>query len=241
MYHYSIAPTVPAFRDKLSVCKQLGVCHLELPGEIDGVPFDALTPAALEDSRILLIRAGVRIIISEVSCPLTDDAALRRFMNAAHLLHVESVRLPVPTCGDDEYLRTAATVGKYAQSYGIGLLVSNDTGSFLSTDEGVTQAVRTLSAYDCGAIFDVAAYGKLVYPFFGALYKSHIKNLIRVVRVGDLNPDGSPATLGQGTCGLCECISLLLARSFDGYFSVSGDADTCRTQLHVLRELLIRM
>ena len=231
MYHISIAPDrVEAFSDKLALCRALGVVNLELPGELDGIPFSELTSAQLEAARETLIDTGIRIVVAAISADPADDAALRRFFNAAYELHVESVLLPVPT-QDSAAAYAAAWTGaaRYAQAYGMGLLVSNDPETFLKTDAGVTEVVRALEAYDCGAVFDGAAYQRTgVYPFFGACYSSHIKNRIRVLRIGDLDKDYNPVPLDHGITGLREVTSLLLARSFDGYFSLPQD-DLLRT------------
>lgn len=226
MYHISIAPDrIPAFADKLALCRALGISSLELPGCIDDMPFSELSPAALEAARETLIDTGVRVVISLLSADPADDAALRRFFNAAYELHVESVLLPVPVQDSAEaYAKAWTTAARYAQAYGMGLLVSNDPDTFLKTDAGVTEAVRALEAYDCGAVFDGVAYQKTgVYPFFGACYSSHIKNRIRVLRIGDVDKDYKPVALDHGITGLREVTSLLLARSFDGYFSLAQD------------------
>ena len=103
----------------------------------------------------------------------------------------------------------------------LGVLTSNDVPRGLMNEEEV---VRALEAYDCGAVFDGVAYQKTgVYPFFGACYSSHIKNRIRVLRIGDLDKDYNPVPLDHGITGLREVTSLLLARSFDGYFSLPQD------------------
>ena len=124
----------------------------------------------------------------------------------------------------EAYVKTWTTAARYARAYGMGLLVSNDPDTFLKTDAGVTEAVRGLEAYDCGAVFDGVAYQKTgVYPFFGACYSSHIKNRIRVLRIGDVDREYRPVPLDHGITGLREVTSLLLARSFDGYFSLVQD------------------
>ncbi len=227
MYHYSIAPDlIPTLSDKLALARALGVTNLELPGTLDGVPFDKLSPATLEAARETLIDSGLRVVLATISADPADDAAMRRFFNAAYTLHVESVLLPVPAAGDvDAYIADFTPAARYARCYGMGLLVSNDPASFLSTDAGVTRVVRAFDAYDCGAVFDAVSYQRTgVYPFFGACYGSHIKNRIRVLRMGDLYADNTPAPLTHGVCGLREVVSLLLARSFDGYFSIRQDA-----------------
>ncbi len=227
MYHISIAPgRTEGFADQLALCRRLGVVNLELDGTLDGVPFSELSAACLEDARAALIDSGVRIVLAAISADPRDDAALRRFFRAAFTLHVESVLLPVPAQGvtdAESFAECWTTAARYAKSYGMGVLVSNDAESFLSTDEALTAVVRALDRFDCGAVFDGVAYQKTgLYPFFGACYKSHIKNRIRVLRIGDLHADGTPARLDRGACGLREVTSLLLARSFDGYFSLSA-------------------
>ena len=227
MYHISIAPDrVTSFADKLALCRALGIYSLELPGDIDGMPFSELSPAALEAAREALIDTGVRVVVSLVSADPADDAALRRFFNAAYELHVESVLLPMPAQDDAAaYIAACRPAARLAQAYNMGLLVSNDTKTFLKTDDGVTEVLRGLADFDCGYVFDTVAYQKTgVYPFFGACYKSHSKNRIRVLRMGDLNAAGEAVPLDHGVCGLREVASLLLARSFDGYFSLAQDA-----------------
>ncbi|MEA4823358.1 MAG: hypothetical protein VB111_04500 [Clostridiaceae bacterium] len=249
MYHYSIAPDlIPALSDKLALARTLCVTNLELPGTLDGIPFDKLSPAALEAARETLIDSGVRVVLATISADPADDDAIRRFFNAAYTLHVESVLLPVPVTDDiGAYIAGFTPAARYAQCYGMGLLVSNDPASFLSTDAGVTQIVHAFDAYDCGAVFDTVGYQKTgVYPFFGACYGSHIKNRIRVLRMGDLYTDGTPAPLNHGVCGLREVTSLLLARSFDGYFSIRQDAsvtaaDDWAVLLHDTRQMLKNM
>ena len=247
MYHYSIAPHhIPALSDKLAFAQSLGVSNLELPGDIDGIPFDRLSPAQIESAREALIDSGVRVVLATLSADPADDAALRRFFNAAYELHAESILLPpAGALAPDAYAASLLPAARYARCYNMGLLVSNDPATALSTDAGVTQAVRALDAFDCGAVFDTAGYQKTgLYPFFGACYGSPIKNRIRVLRVGDLFSDGTPAPLAHGVCGIREVASLLLARSFDGYFSLcatSGAYDDWKLWLRDTRQMLKNM
>jgi|GEM_PF-2581844 len=247
MYHYSIAPKT-SFADDLKLCQALNVSNLESDGTLDGVLLSDLTPAVLEDTRETLISAGVRIVSAVLACDLTDDKALRRFFSAAHLLHIENVIAPAPVSDDlNAYIALCETPAKYAQSYGIGFLIANDPTSVLKEEKNVAQVVKALEKYDCAAVFDTAAYQKTgAYPFFGALYSSHIKNKIRMIRVGDLDREYKPVPLAHGICGVRECVSLLLARSFDGYFSLPAlydqkTADDWRVLLDDTKHMLINL
>lgn len=247
MYHYSIAPKA-SFSDAIKLCQTLNVPNMESDGTLDGVLLSDLTPAVLEDARETLISTGVRIVSADLACDLSDDTALRRFFAAAHFLHIENVIAPTPASDDlNAYISLCETPAKYAQSYGIGFLIVNDSDSVLKEEKNVAQVVRSLEKYDCAAVFDTAAYQKAgAYPFFGALYSSHIKNRIRMIRVGDLDREYKPVPLAHGICGVRECVSLLLARSFDGYFSLPAlydqkTADDWRVLLNDTRHMLINM
>lgn len=222
MYHYSIAPEL-GFAESIALCREIGVYNLEIDGTLDGVSLADLSPAAVQDYREALIDSGVRIVCAAIPAGLSDDA-LRRFFAAAYQLHVENVLAPKPESDDiDAYIALCTTPAKYAQSYGIGFLAVNEPDSILKTDDNVARVVRALAKYDCGSVFDTAAYQKTgAYPFFGALYSSHIKNRIRMIRLGDLDKSYAPVPFEHGICGLRECVSLLLARSFDGYFSLTA-------------------
>lgn len=225
MYHYSIRPeTAKTLSEKIALCRSLGVTNLEIGGTINGKPVACLTPAETEEARKALILFGVRIVSIDLSCDVTDKQALRAFLRNAHFLHAEAVRLPKPEDGESTEAWSAKcdTAVRWTASYGMKPLAANDTKSVFKEEKEVASVVRGWKDFGCECVFDTADYGRTgIYPFFGACYSSHAKNSIRFLGVGDLDRDGKPVLPACGVCGFREVTSLLLARSFDGYFSVA--------------------
>ena len=61
-----------------------------------------------------------------------------------------------------------------------------------------------------------------MHPFFHVFYASKLKNRVRFLRLNDsLYSTGEAMPLAGGNGEIKELISILLSRSFDGYFSVT--------------------
>lgn len=248
MFHYSIAPNgIKRYCDKIALCQVLCIPNLEIQGELDGILLDKLTDSDLESARQAFIHSGVRIVISSISANLFDDLSIRCFFRAAHRLHIENILLPAPCTNDlDAYIVNCMKIGKYAYSYGMGLLVTNYPAGILKEEASVAKVVRALEKYHCGILFDSSTYLEdKIAPFFGACYYSRAKDAIRVIRMNDQDWDGKEVLCNEGNGNMREISSLLLSRSFDGYFSLKQDRAVdirqWQLQLNAVRQMLVKI
>lgn len=222
MYRYSLNPTEQKLlSDKISMCRRLYVPALELDGTINGVGFADLSCDQTEDARQELIDAGVVVILAALNCPTNDDAAVRKWFHNAHFLGVENVLMPAPLKNEtmQDYVTRLEKPCAYAENYGMGSLLTHTKEGLLSTEAALTEAVKTVG--NVRTIVDPklqAAMGNSAYMH--CFYASRLKNSIYLVRVNDGMKDGTEKLPGQGVSQLRELVSLMLARRFDGYFSV---------------------
>ena len=223
MYRYSLNPTKHStLEEKIAVCRSLCIPALELDGTVDGTAFHAMTNDQIEDARQLLIGAGVAVVLAQLNCDLNDDAAVRSWFRTAQWLGVENVLFPAPAEGETEltYLARLERPFAYAKSYGMGRLLTHSKEGLLATEEGLTQVVKSLDG--AGVIVDPmlqAALGHSAY--MDCCYKSRLKNAIFMIRATDGLNTGEAMLPGAGVAQVREFVSLMLARSFGGYFSVA--------------------
>lgn len=223
MYRYSLNPTDQKFiSDKISMCRKLCIPALELDGTINGVGFADLSCDQTEDTRQELIDAGVVVVLAALNCPAEDDAAVRNWFHNAHFLGVENVLMPPPFENEtmQDYVTRLEKPCAYAENYGMGSFVTHTKEGLLSTEAALTEAVKTVG--NVRTIVDPklqAGMGNSAY--MNCFYASRLKNAISMVRVNDGMKDGAEKLPGEGVSQLRELVSLMLARNFDGYFSVS--------------------
>lgn len=249
MYRYSVKPACACtLEEKLAICKRLNITNLELGGRVDGVKIADMTPDQVENARAALIAAGVAPVSAKLSCCLCDDEAIRRWFQAAHFMGVEAVELPAPKDDDEAaYIESLRNPCAYAESYGMGILLGCKAESFLADDAGLTRVVKALAPAKVEIILDPyyhVSRGSSV--FWKGYYNSKLKNAVGMIRANDGTAAGEGYLPGQGAGDIRELMSLALARSYSGYFSIAAypgyeDAEKWEEVLAALRAELARM
>ena len=135
-----------------------------------------------------------------------------------------------------------------ARAYGIRILLENTADGPLSTDEGLEEVLAALAPEDAGWILDPRAIVRQRrHPFFHDFTRSKRKNDIAVLRLRDGRfGDGAPTPLAQGDAEIRELVSILLARSFRGPFSIVPDdpgpgLDGPRATLRAFQDILLAL
>ncbi len=210
MYKFSIA-----LDDNNS--ETYGITNWELKDGYFGAPLAAMTPDQIEDTRNLLLRKMVRIVLYSVQMPVSDYAAYVQFFRNAHLLRVENVQLCFDAIKDatDGEIRKVIAIG---EAFSIKILFGLEAAAMEKFDLARYSALRSPNT---GLIFDPNEYVKQhINPYLGMLYKMKLKGDIVFLRVCDMVYDSlTPVLPEQGNAEVKECVSNLLSRSFGGYFA----------------------
>ncbi len=211
MFKYSIA--LNTINDET-----YGIDNLELCDGVFGKPLYLLNGEETEEIRNLLISRRQRIVLYAVDMPLANRKDYVAFFRRAHLLNIENVKLTTPfTESDKENLDAIIDM---ARGMGMRLL-------FMPTKEnGMTfDSYRELKAEGTGLFLNPMEFvrqGKM--PFRGNFYKSKIKDDVRFVRMVDgIMGTDTIVPLEEGNSEVKECLSVLLARSYDGYVSIGTE------------------
>ncbi len=202
----------PDFAGKLQAAQALGIHNLETGDRIEGKRLDTLNGAETERLRDALIDANIRLVLLSTQIAADDHEALKQLFRRALQLDVEAVRMEVRADDDTGFAR------RLAESYSIDLCVENRADGAFPDEEKLWEAVRTRGVK---VIFNPLEIVKTErHPFFHAYYASHIKNDIGFLRICDgLYRVHEPVPLGHGCAEVKELTSIMLCRSFKGYFS----------------------
>ena len=224
MYKFSLAPTdalAPGFEDKLKLCDRTGCAYVELSDMIGGTFLGELDGDTIETMRGLLIDYGKVISLVTYTGSISDYARFRALLRNAHLLGVKAVKV---SCDDYDTLEAAlehiTECAQDAKCYGIRLCVENRHDSILQRNKDMELLVKK-AGENVYTIFNPICYAYMrAHPFFHEFYGSKLKNNIAILRVSDgLFCERKPTLPGQGNAEIKELASILLSRSFDGYFS----------------------
>ena len=249
MYQTSMDITpLGSFQEGLKASSSLGISNLETGSSFDSIPYWELDGNQTEEIRNLLIDYGKRIVLACFDYPLEKLTAYRSAFHRAHLLNVEQVKIIPPDgiqVGQEKTLSEIAQMGK---AYGIRVLFENSNSSLLRDDESMTDFYNQLAEQEIGFIYNPFEFVKgQHHPFFHMFYNSRLKNEIVFLRLCDgLYSSKTPTPLCRGNAEIKELISILLSRTYHGYFSLypylSGDplaayADTYQEFKEILKTL----
>ena len=224
MYKFSLAPSdhlAPGFEEKLIVCHQARCAYVELSDILDQVFIGDMDGDTIETMRNLLIDYGKTISLITYTGKITDRERFRALLRNAHLLGAKAIKV---TCEEYEAVGDAAAdireCALDAKCYGIRLCVENKHDSILARNKDMEQLVKQ-AGENVYTIFNPLCYAYMrAHPFFHEFYGSKLKNNIAVLRINDgLFCERKPALPGQGNAEIKELASILLSRSFDGFFS----------------------
>ena len=224
---HTISATIPDrltkdFSEKLRLLRSLNLHSLEISSA--AFPLEALSADKILDMRSRLIDEGCNIVLYQTAIRLSDRAAVTDMLRKAHLLGIQHVQ-------PDYVHNEAADIGFFlraASSMGINTLVENRTGSALDELPAIERFFREKEVDLPGLIFNPLEFVKLgKHPFFHVYYSSRLKNRIRMLRINDGLYTGGRSTFpGQGNGEVKELVAIMLARSYQGIFSItpaSGD------------------
>jgi len=224
MYKFSIAPPdalAPGFADKLNLCDQARCAYVELSDIINGTFLGDLDGENIETMRNLLIDYGKIISLITYTGELSDRERFRKLLRNAHLLGAKAIKV---SCDGYDSVQTAVAdvveCARDAKCYGICLCAENRHDSILSRNKDMELLVKS-AGENVYTIFNPLCYTYMrAHPFFHEFYGSKLKNNIAFLRVNDgLFCERRPMLPGQGNAEMKELASILLSRSFDGYFS----------------------
>ena len=224
MYKFSLAPSdslAPGFADKLALCEKTRCAYVELSDFVENTFLGDLDGDTIETMRNLLIDYGKMISLITYTGAIADRERFRKLLRNAHLLGAKAVK--VSCDGYDAVADAVADITECAldaKCYGIRLCVENRYDSVLSRNKDMEALVKG-AGDNVYTIFNPLCYAYMrAHPFFHEFYNSKLKNNITFLRVNDgLFCERRPELPGKGNAEIKELASILLSRSFDGYFS----------------------
>lgn len=216
MYNFSVEISdkiAPLFADKLEKASTLGVNNIEIWDVIDGTPIYKATGEQIEKIRDALVDSGKRIVLLTTKLDAGDSVNLNLLFRRALALNVKGIKI-APKESDD-----LTIVTKLSKAYGIPLLVENAAQSWIKDENVMHELVKNNE--NLSLIFNPFEFVKTQrHPFFHVYYSSKIKKRISFLRITDgLYTIHEPIMLHRGCAEVKELASIMLSRSFDGYFS----------------------
>mgnify|MGYP003764403645 CR=1 FL=1 len=227
-----------SFSEKLRFILEQHVMNLELYDNIDGVKFQDLTGEELNTFRNALIDANIKLICADMALGSDIKLTARALMT----LGCRYLRLLLPANIAPEALRAdIEKLSKICSCFGMTLLLENNADTLLSDDKSMTDCIFSSGAE---AIFNPREYVRIKrHPFFHMYYWSKLKNRIAILRVNDaLYSTGEYTPLACGNGEIKEMASIMLSRSFEGYFSfVARDESNVQSDIYDFKQLLKAM
>jgi|LFRM01.1.fsa_nt_gb sugar phosphate isomerase/epimerase len=241
MYKYSLLAgqaTGNNLSGKIEFAMKCGINDIELQDNF--LNLEIAAPALVNQYRNLLITTGARLLVYEAGSELNQKKAIEVFFAQAMQLSIKMVKIHPEQLTED----ALAYIAKTAAVYGVDIVIENKADELARSSD--LEAV--LNKYDSfGLIVNPQEYAVLRrHPFFNEFYKSKLKSKVRIIRVADAYfADGSPAMPGKGDAEIKELTSMMLSRSYDGYFSIivkaTDDLDSVTKSIEMFRNLLIEM
>lgn len=211
-----------------------------------GKPLEQCNGSEVEDIRCALIDSNKTIALLNTALPVAEAASYNTLFRKAHLLNVKNVRICLAGQAQPPEAAHVSEILKMAAAWNIGIVFQNDPETFFRDDASMTAFMKEL-AEPAAISFDPAGFVALSkHPFFHVFYGSKLKNRVRFLQLQDtLYADGAPTPLGGGNGEIKELISILLSRSYDGWFCITpyldGTPDGMGSSLQQYRQLLKTM
>lgn len=180
--------------------------------------------AEVEDIRCALIDSNKTIVLLHTQLPLADTAAYNTLFRKAHLLNVKNVRIHLAEQAPNA--DALSEILRMANAWNIGIVFQNNPQTFFRDDPSMTAFMKGLGGH-VAVSFDPAGFVALAkHPFFHVFYGSKLKNRVRFLQLQDtLYSNDEPMPLGGGNSEIKELISILLSRSYDGWFCITPYLD----------------
>jgi len=256
MYNFSVCISddiAESFEKKLQACAQLNVHNIEIEERFDGKALVALTGEEIESYRNMLITNSKIIACYSCSEPVKNFEYYKLLFRKAHLLYIKNIKIKnlydsSVYSSPEEFVRDFARIVQAGESFGIRVLIENQSGTELAEDSQITKIIKLINNNYLGLIFNPLEFVKLrKHPFFHVFYYSKLKNDIYFLRVNDgLYVNGTPVLPGEGNAEIKELASILLSRSFNGYFSFTPyfenkDLDTYKKVIGKFKKMLMEI
>jgi sugar phosphate isomerase/epimerase len=228
MFNFSLLvddSVASSLESKIHVCSELLIANMEITDGSEGASIAWMSGAELEGVRSLLIHCHKKIVLLEASRPPSDYEYYRQLFAKAYMLHVENIKVNVtgkePAEEAEKLTDALKALLPLAQSTGIRLVIENEASSIVSDDRKLTALYKSIKTANTGIVFNPLEYVRMkAHPFFHAFYNSKLKDEVRFLRIQDgLFQDGSAVLPGEGNAEVKEMASILLKRSYKGYFS----------------------
>lgn len=226
MYKFSLAPSdhlAPGFEEKLALCDRARCAYVEISDVAENRFLGDLDGDTVETMRGQLIDYGKIISLITYTGSISDRDGFRALLRSAHLLGAKAIKV---SCNEYDTVQAAvadlAECAQDAKCYGIRLCVENRHDSVLSRNKDMELLVKS-AGDNVYTIFNPLCYAYMrAHPFFHEFYGSRLKNNVAFLRVNDgLFCERKPMLPGKGNAEIKELASILLSRSFDGWFSFS--------------------
>ena len=216
MYRYSIA------LNNLQT-DRFGIQNLELTDGCFGLPLCDMNGDQLEDVRNTLITQLSRIVLYRTDMSVAEYDRYVRFFRHAHLLQVENVLLTCKAVHGASN-ETIAQIIRIAAAFSIRILFCFEAAYI---DEFNFDRYGQLRGEYTGIFYDPNEFTKQEQqPFRDILYKNKYNADIVFLRIEDmLYNTHTPMMLEKGNSQIKECASWLLARNYNGYFSLAAYGD----------------
>ena len=216
MYNFSIEVSdkvAKSFEDKLKFSTEVGINNIEIGDIIDGTPIYKMSGEQHEMVRDALIDHGKRIVLLTTTLDVNDKENLNLLFRRALVWNVRGIKI-IPKENDD-----LSFVKKLSRTYGIPLLFENNSKSFINHENVMQDLIKDdKKASLILNPFEFVCMQR--HPFFHVYYSSKIKNNISFLRITDgLYNEHTPIMLHHGCAEVKELASIMLSRSFDGFFS----------------------
>ena len=240
MYNFSIFvddSIAHDFAGKIQLCNKLLLGNMEISDKLEGEYVADIKGEQLDALRKLLITNNKKLVLLNSTRPVEEFEYFKELFRKAYILGVENVNVTIDLEDEDKemFSHNFKKICRVAQTYGIEVLIENRATSFLSNDKAIASFYDNIKTQNTGLIFNPLEYVKLKsHPFFHEFYNSKLKDDIIFLRVNDgLFVNGKPALPAQGNGEIKELASILLSRSFKGYFSFTPYFKKMDTNMYI--------
>jgi len=186
----------------------LGIKNIEIDKTYFGKALEEMSGKDIVSARERLIGDMEYVVLYTADGNLSDKQCEELFVNA-RALNVENISFKAAPESGWEIAK------KLARACNITLLFETYAGYDFAE-------YATLRDENTGIIYNPYEYvktGKGAY--FAALYKNKYKNDVKILRINDgVIADGKQCLPEYGNGEVRECVSTLLSRCYEGYFSV---------------------
>lgn len=216
MYNFSIYipdSIAESFEDKMKTANKLCIYNIETGDVFDNTPLYSMGGEQTEIIRSLCIEHMTRIVLISTSLDVNDRENINLLFRKAMVLNVKGIRITPKPEDDLTYIRNVA------KSYSIKLYIENKASGHIKDENVMFDYVKDNNV--TRLIFNpLEIVFTQRHPFFHSYYASKIKNHIDFLRINDgLYTENKPIELANGCAEIKELASIMLSRSYDGYFS----------------------